>query len=292
MIILVRPISVFFCMAGSRVGKAEQTFLAFLAPRGIVAAAVISVFALRIEGMAGGDAELLQDAAKLVPATFMVIVGTVAIYGLGAAWLARWLGLADSNPQGILFAGADPWIRNIALTLQEAGYSVLLVDTNYANVAAANMEGLTAHCKSVLSEFVHEDVNLAGIGKLFALTKNDAVNAMAAKEYAHMFGSKNVFRLSPADSGKGERAKVGHAAKGRELFSDDWSEQRLQAAFAKGQRAKITRMSDEFAFQDFKEQHASDVVVLMVIDKNGVIQVNTADFDLEPTNDQSVVALV
>ena len=55
-----------------------------------------------------------RGAEDLVPITFLVIMGTVAIYGLVAAPLARWLELAVPNPQGVMFAGASPWARAIA----------------------------------------------------------------------------------------------------------------------------------------------------------------------------------
>lgn len=292
MILIVRPISVFGSMWKSGLKRNEQFFLAFLAPRGIVAAAVVSVFALRILATAGDDEALIRDAEVLVPATFMLIIGTVAFYGLAAAPLARKLGLADSNPQGILFGGADHWIRDVALTLKNAGYAVVLVDTNYDNISAAKMKGLQAYCKSILSDSAREEINLAGIGRMFALTKNDAVNAIAAQEFSHLFGSKNVFRLKPRDAEKGDRSKVGHVHKGRELFSSDWNVERLQEAYQQGFRPKLTKMSEEFSFDAFKARYGEDVIVLMVIDKQGVITVNTADSKLEPTEDQSVLALV
>ncbi len=291
MILVVRPLSVLGAMWKSGISRNERIFLAFLAPRGIVAAAVVSVFALRILATAGDDAELIRDAKILVPATFMLIIGTVAVYGLGAAVLARRLGLAEANPQGILFAGADPWIRDVAATLTKAGYPVVLVDTNFRNISAAKMQNLPAYCKSILSDYVRKEVNLAGIGRMFALTKNDAINSMAAREFSHLFGSKNVFRLKRRDAQKGDRAKVGHAA-GRALFADIWNEDKLQEVYAEGFRPKLTKMSPEFNYQQFKSLHGDDVIVLMVIDKQGIITVNTADFDLEPTDDQSVLALV
>ena len=45
-------------------------------------------------------AELADQANELVPMTFLVIVGTVTVYGLLAAPLAKRLGLSDANPQG------------------------------------------------------------------------------------------------------------------------------------------------------------------------------------------------
>ena len=292
MILIVRPVSVLAAMWKSKMEPNEKIFLAFLAPRGIVAAAVVSVFSLRILSSGGQEAEFIRDAQMLVPATFMLIVGTVAVYGLGAAPLARRLGLADANPQGIMFGGASPWIRDLALVLKDAGYSVVLLDTNYHNVSAAKMAGLTAYCKSVLSDFARQEVDLAGVGKFLALTKNDAVNAMAVAEFSHIFGRQNVYRLSAKDANKGERAKVGEVSKGRELFADAWNEDRLQKVYENGYRPKLTNITEEFTFDDFQHEHGEDVMVLVVIDKSKTVTINTADKELQPNTDQSVIALV
>ena len=90
--------------------------------RGIVAAAVSSVFELEIlktAKEAGVDAP--RGTEEIVPLTFLVIVGTVAFYGLFAGPLARLLRLAAANPQGILFAGAARWVRMVAKALQDEG---------------------------------------------------------------------------------------------------------------------------------------------------------------------------
>ena len=93
----------------------ERLFLAWMAPRGIVAAAVAPVFALNL--IAAGDA----GGARLVPATYFVILGTGVLYGLSAAPLARRLGLAQPCPQGVLFAGANGWARALGAALQAQG---------------------------------------------------------------------------------------------------------------------------------------------------------------------------
>ena len=115
---------------------------------------------------------------------------------------------------------------------------------------------------------------------------------MAAAEFSHFFGSQNVYRLLPSDVDKGSRAKVGEVSKGRELFAETWGEDKFEEAYAQGFRPKLTRISEEFTFEDFKAQHGEGVVVILVIDKNGLVHINTADFDLEPSAEQSVVALV
>ena len=105
----------------------------------IVAAAVASVFSMRLvdAGMA--------EAAQLTPVVFMVIVGTVLVYGLTAGPVARWLGVSNPDPQGVLIAGAHALGRNMGKVLQEAGFRVLLVDNNSQNIQQARMDGLPVY---------------------------------------------------------------------------------------------------------------------------------------------------
>ena len=85
---------------------------------------------------------------------------------------------------------------------------------------------------------------------------------------------------------------MGEVSKGRELFAEGWGEERFNVAYRSGFRPKLTGITEEFTFEDFKIEHGEDVVVLMVIAKNDALQINTADFELEPTAGQSVIALV
>jgi NhaP-type Na+/H+ or K+/H+ antiporter len=135
LILVIRPASVFGACIGTATTYRERLLLAFLAPRGIVAAAVASLFALKVATIASENVALAEQAEQLVPITFLVIVGTVSIYGLLAAPLARRLGLADPNPQGLLIAGASDWVRNVAKALKDEGFAVLLLDTNDVHVS-------------------------------------------------------------------------------------------------------------------------------------------------------------
>lgn len=100
LILFMRPLAVILSTLGLKVSWQERTFLSCMAPRGIVAAAVSSIFALRLQEAGNAQTE------ELVPITFLVIFGTVAIYGLLALLIARWLRLATPNPQGCLIVGA------------------------------------------------------------------------------------------------------------------------------------------------------------------------------------------
>ena len=199
LIVVVRPASVILATTGSGLTWRQRAFLSLLAPRGIVAAAVTSVFALEIMKAVNRHelpAELAGQVSKLVPLTFVVIVGTVSLYGIIAAPVARWLGLAARNPQGVLFIGAQPWVIEIAGLLREAGVDVMLIDRNAANVARARMAGLPANATDALSRYVSEDLELFGMGKLLAVTPNFEVNTLACDEFRHQFGLANVFQLT------------------------------------------------------------------------------------------------
>ncbi|MDP6467106.1 MAG: sodium:proton antiporter [Pirellulaceae bacterium] len=301
LILIVRPLAIFVSTVGSGLAFREKIFFAWLAPRGIVAAAVMSVFALKIASMAHGlpvehevpgMAILAEQAEQLVPITFLVIVGTVAVYGLTAGPLAKWLNLSDTNPQGILFVGAEPWVREMAQLLDEENLQTMLVDTNYANVAAARMSGMRAECISVLSEHVNEDIDLAGIGKLLAMTANDEVNALAVNEFAHVFGRVNVYQLPPWDSTSGRRASVGDHLRGRLLFDKQLNHDELEGRMENGFQLKKTRLSEEFTLDDFVARYGESATILFVMDEVGRLTIPTVAVPLKPQPGQTIIGLI
>ena len=294
MVIVVRPAAVFLSTIGAGLSLRERWFVAMVAPRGIVAAAVSSVFALKIVKLneITSLGQIADDAQLLAPLTFLIIIGTVAVYGLGAAPLARWLGLADANPQGILFAGADDWVRHVAKTVQDEGIDVMLVDTNYSNISAARMAGLPTHCASVLSESVQEEIELGGMGRFLALTPNNEVNTLAAGGFTHSFGRAGVYQLAPEDVGASRNEAALEHIRGRLLFGAKITHRYLADRYAKGARVKVTRLTDEFTFADFQERYGESAIVLFAKNAAGVLNIPTVNVPLAPVSGQSVFALV
>ena len=123
-LLVLRPLDVLLSSIGSRLSRRERAFIAWVSPRGIVAASVTSLLASRLldEGIAG--------AGSLVPLVFAVIVVSVLLASLTAKPLGVRLGVADPDPQGVLFLGAHPVARDIARRLADRGLPVLLADTN------------------------------------------------------------------------------------------------------------------------------------------------------------------
>ncbi len=295
MILVVRPSSVMLATLRSKLTWQERVFLAFLAPRGIVAAAVSSVFALKLATLTGdelGDATFAQQADTLVPITFLVIVGTVFVYGLCAAPLAHRLGLADSNPQGILFASAESWVREIAKQVHSEGIAVLLVDTNYANVAAAHMSGLPAECASIVSEHIREELDLAGIGRLLALTANDEVNSLAIREFSHTFGRASIYQIAPRNSGSTKRMSIAGHLRGRLLFDNNLHHDALASRFASGSVVKKTKLTNEFQYADFQALYGNSATLLFLLSEPRKLTVCSPDRSVTPQAGQTIIALV
>lgn len=281
LLLVIRPAAVFLATLGAGLRLRERLFLAWIAPRGIVAAAVASVFALEAE-----------QADVLVPVTFLVIVGTVTVYGLTAAPLARWLKVSDPNPQGILFAGAAPFVQAIAAAVKQRGHQVLLVDTNYPNIAAARMKGLPTCWANILSEYVREELDFVGIGRMMAMTPNDVVNALAAQQFTEFFGRAEVYQLAVRTTEAERQGVLSQDRLGRVLFAPDVRYGRLAQRLSAGALVKATTLTEEFDYQAFCELYGKTAVVLLVIEETGTLTASTVDSPLTPRPGQTLISLV
>ncbi|OUL44059.1 sodium:proton antiporter [Prochlorococcus sp. HOT_208_60] len=91
LMVIVRPISIWIATIGRDLNLKEKIFLAWLAPRGIVTAAVASLFSIRLE-QAG-----ILGAGRLQGLVFLTILMTVGIQGLSAKPLVNRLKLGQKN---------------------------------------------------------------------------------------------------------------------------------------------------------------------------------------------------
>ncbi len=91
LMVIVRPVSIWIATIGRELNSKEKIFLAWLAPRGIVTAAVASLFSIRLE-QAG-----ILGAGRLQGLVFLTILMTVGIQGLSAKPLANRLELSQKN---------------------------------------------------------------------------------------------------------------------------------------------------------------------------------------------------
>lgn len=287
LIVIIRPVAVFASAFGSDLKWRERLFLAWVAPRGIVAAAVISIFAIRLAEIG------IPNGESLMPLTFQVIIGTVAIYGITAPFVARWLKVARPDPQGVLFAGAQPWVQKIANALKAEGFEVATVDSNWENITAARSDGLTGYYANILSENLLQDIQLDGIGRLLALIPNDEVNSLATLHFEDIFGRSEVYQLPLSSKSSVEsRGAMPKHLRGRFLFDKKATCDYLKARFRAGAVVKRNSITEEFDFAAFKSKYGEDALPMFIIAESGNLKVWTAIYQPLPEPGEKLISIV
>ncbi|MBD3290481.1 hypothetical protein GF337_16880, partial [candidate division KSB1 bacterium] len=265
----------------------EKLFISWMAPRGIVAAAIASIFAFRLTGIG------LPDTEFLVPVTFLVIASTVVLYGLTSGSVARLLKVGQLNPQGVLFIGAQAWSRAIAKELQRNGLKVAMIDTNRSDVKKACKAGIPAYFESVLSEDIFEIVPLDGIGRLAALTPNDEVNSLAVLHFDEIFERNELYQLPSITENKGTEKELPPLhLRGRFLFRKDLNFSELNHKYFSGATIKSIQLTKEFDFVKFKDNYDETAIPLFLIYEDGDLEVFTTDIVMEPKPGHTLIALV
>ena len=187
----VRPAMIWASAIGTDLGFRDKLFLGWVAPRGIVAASMASLFTLSL-------AEQGRFAQPQFIETFVysVICATVILQGFTAGPLARWLGLKQPEPQGWLIIGAHPVARAIAqFLIRFREVPVVLLDGNRRAVVEAQNEGLTAIFGDAReADTLSERDELRPLGRLLALTDNEDLNELLCKKWVPTFGQTHVYR--------------------------------------------------------------------------------------------------
>ncbi len=258
LVLVARPLAVWIATWGSEFSLRERGFIAAVAPRGIVAAAVASVFALELEesGIEGGEI--------LPPITFAVIVGTVLLYGFGAGPLARWLGLAEKSSQGILIVGAGPVERFVGDALAASGVAVLHATTSRRDEIDARLAGRRTYYGNLLDHELPLDLDLAGIGRVMAMTPNDEVNTLATERFAELFGAGETYRLAASPLGPGIE-EPSEAFGGRTLFGSTATYASLAERIDAGAEIRRTKLGAEFDVEDLRAEMGEGAMTLFLL---------------------------
>ncbi len=286
LMLVARPLTVFLATRWSDLTLRESLFMSWVAPRGIVAASVASLFALRLEG-AG-----IAGAEQIVPVTFLAIMGTVTIYSLTALPVARLLGVTRKNPQGVLIVGARSLARIIGHVLQEHKYQVLLIDANYAICEESRAAGLPTIHGSILSEEVREEIDLGNIGRLLAMTANDEVNTLACREWSDVFGKSEIYQLPTEDIIKTIQVAAPPYLRGRPLFGHGLNYAYMADRLAQGDQIVTTEISHAISLSTAQYPPDETKLPLFVIDNDGDLIVLTAGRHIDLKPGQKLISLV
>jgi hypothetical protein len=265
LIFIARPVAVLVSTHHSNLTWKEKAFIAWMAPRGIIAVAVSSIFGFFLSEQGVTQAEMLA------PITFFVVAGTVMIYSLTAGTLARSLQLASRRQKGVLIVGAHSWARNIASVLKSYGFPVLLVDTSYKEIAKAYEEGLPTYHGSIISESILDEIDISDLGQLLAITSDDTINSLAAIRFMDLFGRRNVYQIRTEGSGfRGIEATTPVHLRGRLLFSAMLTFDYLDGRFKSGATLVINEFTENYKYDSSKPLSEANSIPLMLIGNKSV----------------------
>jgi NhaP-type Na+/H+ or K+/H+ antiporter len=209
--LVVRPINVFLCTIGSGLALKEKIFLSWLAPRGIVAAAVASLFAetLEREGIPNGE--------SLRALVFLVIAMTVLVQGLSSGMVAKLLGLRKRVGSGYVILGANPLSRYIAGALRRCGEEVVFIDSNPDATHAAQEDGYRVIFGNALEERTLLRAELDRFADAIAITQNEGVNLLFARNAREEFKVPRV-HIAISRGQEGVTTELVHEAGATVLF--------------------------------------------------------------------------
>ncbi|KII76427.1 cation:proton antiporter [Vibrio renipiscarius] len=265
-----RPASIFLSTLRSGLSVREKVFLSWVAPRGIVAASISSLFAIKL--LESG----VSEAVLLVPLTFMVIIGTVVLQSATARPMANVLGLAEIQPRGFLLIGANPVAREIGKALARYDRRVLLSDSNWDYISQVRMQGMEAYYGNPMSSHAEDNLDLIGIGQVVALTSDQHFNMMACMQFSSEFGENNVHCLQKSiKNGKtaSEKHSVSAQYHGQLLMGGHVSYSQLASLFiSQGAEIRHTTLSDSFNYADYMAFHRNNYThPLFFVDENDQI---------------------
>jgi hypothetical protein len=269
LVLVARPLVAFLATIRTELTRGERAFTGWMAPRGIVAAATASTFGATLASAHVGG------APKILPVTFLVIVATVAIYGLTAVPVARRLGVIRPARSRPLLVGGDPWVIDLARAFRAVGLEVLMWAPSGGQRTQIKQTGLELAPGELLASAVAQGAGFEGVTAVLLLTGEDDYNALAATTLAGDSDTP-VYRVAPSPDA------VAPYIPGETLFAPALTRPALTARYAAGARI-TTRPSDGGITA------ATDL--LFLINSEGTLMPVTASRPLDPQPGDTLVLL-
>ncbi|MCZ6502204.1 MAG: sodium:proton antiporter [Gammaproteobacteria bacterium] len=284
---IARPVSVFISSFGSELTIQERLLIAWIGPRGIVCAAVASVFAIRLVEIGAEDAEIF------VPLAFLIIIGTVVLQSTTAKYVAHWLGVRDPAPSGFLIVGGSRVGRMLAEALHEQDLRVLVADSDWENISQARMGGVETYYGNPVSEHADRYMDLSGIGNLISLTGRTNFDVVASMHFRSIFGARNAYELpSAAEGEKMDKHRISARLRGQRMFGEDVTYNMLLGWLTAGASVRVTALSEEFGFEEYVETYADRFITLFAVDTSDRLHVETTQSNLKPEAGWKLISLV
>jgi NhaP-type Na+/H+ or K+/H+ antiporter len=284
---VARPISVFISGAGMALSLNEKLLLSWIAPRGIIAAAVSALFALKLEAQGYPQAEVL------VPMIFIIIIVTVVVQSLTSAHVAKWLGLRSAHPNGVFLFGASQFSRALAYELNRNEIPCVLADTNWDMIKTARMENIKTYFGNPMSEHAQRHLDISSIGSVLILSPYRQLNPLVMMHFEHELGKETpILGLGNKETdGLSSHHISSEYAKKLSLFDTDVSYSYLAGAMSRGAVIKTTSITEEFSYKDYLKRYDNELIPLLTLTGSRV-GVFSAHNTVEPKPGSKIISLI
>lgn len=245
-LLLVRPLTIALATLGAPIRGKDKILLGWIAPRGIVAAATAGIFGPAL--VAAG----YPDAEALLPIVFLIIIVTVLAHGLTLGPLARKMGLAAEEENGLLIVGASAWTLALAQALKQLKIDVVVTDGSYQRLKPFRMDGIKVYYGEILSEHAEHKLEDEHLSFLLCATDNHYYNALVCKAEGHEFGHHRTFQLVPPQEAAQEQKRLTLQQRGYFAFEPPTDFHALQQRLSDGWTIQTTRLSKDFNLERLK----------------------------------------
>ncbi|MFZ5961582.1 cation:proton antiporter [Thalassococcus sp. BH17M4-6] len=282
-ILIARPVAVLMSLALSDIPWNERLLVAFTGPRGVVLVAVAGLFGERLASIG------IEDGTEVSKLAFALVAASVVLHGFTLQPIARWLGLIATERPGVLIVGGSPWSVALAQALQKMDLPVAIADPNHSHLRGAREAGVETFFGDILAEVAEDRLDLVRYEKIIAATDNDAYNTLVATDLAPEFGRENVFQLRRAKESSSRHA-LPPSLGGRKFGPDD-TYLEANARMQGDCEFRVTRLSDEFTIEDWRETHPG-AMVLADIGSAGELRLLGPEDEPRETVDMRILSLL
>ncbi len=238
LLFVIRPLTLMASSIGSKMSWQEVVLTGWVAPRGIVCAAVAGVLGPYLVGIGYADGE------QILPLAFAIVLCTVFAHGLTAKPLGKKLDLAYTDKDGLIIVGASDWAVQFAEVLKDRNVEVMIADKNWHALKGARLADIQVYYGEILSEETEYHVEVARYNAIAALTNNPAYNALICNTFIHEYGRDKVYQFLPHEKDEHQRRQISETIRGRTFGPPDMDFWDIAANFRKGWRFRATKLTD------------------------------------------------
>ncbi|WP_038248278.1 sodium:proton antiporter [Ghiorsea bivora] len=213
--LVVRPLVVWLSSVGGHLNHRQMIFLAFMAPRGVVAAGVTSLFSLILWEAGNPHAE------TLLALVYIIIIISVFIYSFLARPMSHWLDVKGGSDRSVLIVGGGQVGAELGRLLSE-DREVRFLDLNSEVVRNLKHAGFIAVQGNALDPLYMEVIHAEEIDTVIAMTGSSDHNLHIARLVQEKFHVSEVYvTLQEGDEKK--HSSLIHQLQVRRLFAKPYT---------------------------------------------------------------------